>query len=65
MSKQTIAAPKSNVNAVLPENEEKSEKFGTIKAAPIQPADKLVNSEDKTLRLEALKSLIRRTPLFI
>lgn len=56
MNKHTIAATISKVKANLSRNIDKSEKFGKIIIAPIQPADKFVNSADNTFSLDVVKN---------
>jgi len=58
MIKHTIAAIMSKVNKNLPQKLERSEKLGEINAAPIQPADKLVNNPDITLSFDGVKNLL-------
>lgn len=58
MIKHTIAAIISKVNKNLPQKVERLEKLGKINAAPIQPADKLVNNPDITLSFAGVKNFL-------
>ena len=60
MIKHTIAAIISKVNKNLPQKLERLEKLGKINAAPIQPADKLVNNPDVTLSFDGVKNLLNK-----
>jgi len=60
MIKHTIAAIMSKVNKNLPQKLERLEKLGKIIAAPIQPADKLVNNPDITLSFAGVKNFLTR-----
>lgn len=60
MIKHTIAAIMSKVNKNLPPKLERLEKLGKINTAPIQPADKLVKSADKTLSFGGVKNLLTK-----
>lgn len=50
-SKHTIAPATSIVNTTLLDDSDKSEKLGSMSAAPIQPAAKLVNKPESTFNL--------------
>ncbi len=41
-------------------NSERSEKFGKINTAPIQPAERFVNSEDKTFSLDTVNNIFTK-----
>lgn len=57
INKHTIARAASKIKTNLLLNSERSEKFGKINTAPIQPAERLVNSEDKTLSLDTVSNI--------